>query len=166
MTQTVTHTVTEAVLIHPPHQYLCDPSSLHIHQEMLRFQINQNQENPKSLLTKYQSLELQNTKKVPLVLIKVIRLEPYNVTIMCGLKKGVINSDGSECGAEKRFHQFRSEKTGLKAEHKACPDEHTQLVFLEYSLLWREDNSVTMIIFLIGLMIILVSTIQALSSCR
>ena len=79
-------------------------------------------------MTKYQSLELQNTKKVPLVLIKVIRLEPYNVTIMCGLKKGVINSDGSECGAEKRFHQFRSEKTGLKAEHKACPDEHTQLV--------------------------------------
>ena len=76
-------------------------------------------------MTKYQSLELQNTKKVPLVLIKVIRLEPYNVTIMCGLKKGVINSDGSECGAEKRFHQFRSEKTGLKA------DEHTQL------LLWN-----------------------------
>ena len=119
----------------------------------------------KSLLTSYQSLELQNTKKVPLVLIKVIRLELYNVTIICGLKKGVINSDGSECGAEKRFHQFRSEKTGLKAEHKACPDEHPASS-LEYSLLWREDNSVTMIIFLIGLMIILVSTIQALSSCR
>ena len=50
VTQTVTHSVTEAVLIHPPHQYLCDPSSLHIHQEMLRFQINQNQENPKTFL--------------------------------------------------------------------------------------------------------------------
>ena len=46
MTQAVTHTVTEAALIHPPHQYLCDPSSLHIHQETLRFQINQNQEKP------------------------------------------------------------------------------------------------------------------------
>ena len=48
-------------------------------------------------------------------------------TIMCGEfgpKKGVINSDDSEFGLEKRCHQFRLEKTSLKQpQHKACLDE-------------------------------------------
>ena len=94
MTQAVTDTVTEAILIHPPHQYLCDPSSRHIDQETFRFQINQNQENPKSLLTNYHSLP---------------RAPEY--------QKGAISLDQSDstgalqCNnnvrSQKRCHQFR-----------------------------------------------------------